>query len=108
MTDQLTRPLNFEIQGQIKEGSVRIGDLEWIPGRCQWACHWSISHIHPEDGRIYGKDPLEALTNALDFVSSLIRGSEADGLGVWWQNRGDHGGLTFPLCEGKNWEGMRP
>ena len=44
---------------------------------------------------------MDALTRAFDFLSSLIRGSEEDGLVVWWRYEGDHAGLAFPQCEGK-------
>jgi len=46
---------------------------------------------------------MDALTQAFDFLSSLIRGSEEDGLVVWWRYEGDRAGLTFPQCEGKRW-----
>ena len=105
---KLERNLTFIIEGQTKTGTLVIGDLEWLESKSKWACHWSISYIHPEVGRIYGLDPLDALTKALDFLSSLIRGSERDGLEVWWRQKGDHVGLTFPLCEERNWEKMPP
>jgi len=80
--------------------------LEWLEEKKLWACHWSLTHVHPEIGRIYGADPLAALMATLDFVSSLIRGSEADGLVVWWKTQGDHAGLTFPQSERQSWKAM--
>jgi hypothetical protein len=85
---------------------VWLGDLKWIPEKKKWACRWSVSIIHPEVGLIYGDDPLDALTKTVDFLSSLIRGSELDGLRVWWRKDGDHAGITFPLCEGRTWENI--
>lgn len=101
---KLERDLQFEIENHITVGKLIIGGLEWLPEKNKWACNWSISFIHPENGRLYGDDPLSALTVTVDFLSCFIRGSEIDGLRVWWRIKGDHAGLTFPLCEGKKWE----
>ncbi len=103
---KLERELHFRISGQPSTGKLSIGDITWLDERKIWACHWSITHIHPEVGRIYGADPIEALTRTLDFLSSLIRDSEDDGLTVWWQVEGDHAGLIFSLCENQNWKKM--
>jgi len=100
----LERTLSFVIRGEIVTGKLFVGDLEWAEDKQHWICHWSISHIHPEIGRLYGKDPLDAFVKTLDFLSSLIRGSELDGLQVWWFEKGDHAGLTFPLCESQTWK----
>ena len=105
---RLERELQFRIGGEHSTGRLFVGDLTWHEERQHWTCHWSIAHIHPEIGRLYGPDPLAALTKTLDFLSSLIRGSEEDGLVVWWQSEGDHGGLTFPLCEGQHWKDIPP
>ena len=53
-----------------------------------------VACLCPSGSWIYGADPLDAITKALDFLSSLIPGSEDDGLVVWWQAEGDHAGLT--------------
>ena len=100
---RLERELQFRIGGQHVTGKLFVGDLKWQEDRKRWACHWSITHVHPEIGSLYGPDPLAALVTTLDFLSTLIRGSEDDGLVVWWQTEGDHAGLTFPLSEGKKW-----
>jgi len=102
----LRRKLQFVIRGERKEGELFVGDLQYDVERNRWHCHWSLSFVHPEIGRMFGDDPLSALTTALDFVSGLIRGSEEDGLIVWWQYEGDHAGLTFPNCETKIWLDM--
>jgi hypothetical protein len=105
---KIERELHYRIKGQPSSGKLFIGDIEYLDASRRWACHWSLAHIHPEIGRIYGADSLEALTRTLDFISSLIRGSEEDGLIVWWQVEGDHAGLTFPLCEDQNWSKLPP
>ena len=94
-----TRNLFFEINGELKKGEIIIMEPIWDPERGKWACYWSISFIHPEFFRFHGDDPLSAHLTTIDFISSLIRGSQADGLNVWWNYEGDHGGMTFPLCE---------
>lgn len=102
-----TRSLNFKINGQIEKGDVIIKEPIWDPERKQWACHWSIAFVHPEFARFHGDDPLAAHLRTIDFVSSLILNSEVDGLIVWWSYEGDHGGLTFPMCEGEAVEGRK-
>ena len=32
----------------------------------------SLAYVHPEVGRIYGADPLDAITKTLDFLSCLV------------------------------------
>ena len=105
---RLERELQFRIGGEHSTGKLFVGDLTWQEDRKRWACHWSLAQVHPEVGRLYGADPLDALTATLDFLSSLIRGSEDDGLIVWWQTEGDHAGLTFPMSEAQSWKGMPP
>jgi hypothetical protein len=86
------RELEFLIGGEWKKGRIYVGELvKATPTR--WACHWSISYICPEKGRIYGDDPLDALFGCLRFVGRLIRGSEEDGLVVKWRLDGDHAGF---------------
>ena len=89
---QIERPLHFVIGGEPQNGHVRIGPIEQLESG-KWACFWSISFVHPEPGRLWGDDPLEALGRVLHFVGRLLRGSEEDGLVVWWQHKGDHGGF---------------
>jgi hypothetical protein len=101
---KLERELHFRVGGEHSTGKLTVGGVSWVEAKKKWACEYSLAHINPEGGRIYGTDPLDALSKALDFLSSLIRGSEEDGLIVWWQTEGDHGGLTFPLCEDQSWK----
>jgi hypothetical protein len=100
---RLVRELQFVIDGERKTGELFVGDLQFDPERQRWYCHWSLSFVHPEIGRMSDDDPLDALTCTFDFISSLIRGSEEDGFIVWWRYEGDHAGLTFPQCESKSW-----
>lgn len=100
---RLERQLHFRIGGEYSTGKLFVGDVTWQEDKKQWACHWSLAHVHPEIGKLYGDDPLAAILATLDFLSILIRGSEDDGLVVWWQMEGDHAGLTFPLSEEKKW-----
>jgi hypothetical protein len=103
---RFTRELQFVIGGERISGELFVGDLQFDAERQRWYCHWSLSYVHPEIGRISGDDPLDALASTFDFISSLIRGSEEDGLTVWWRYEGDHAGLTFPQCESKGWLDM--
>lgn len=89
---QLSRELTFEINGEQKKGVLRIDGVEQLT-ETKWACYWSLSYINPERAKIYGADALDALTNCLNFITDLIRGSEEDGLKIWWHCEGDHGGM---------------
>jgi hypothetical protein len=91
----LTRTLTFVINGLETTGELQISRIEFYPKLQKWACYWSLSFIHPEESRIFGNDPLGALFQCLDFIGNLIRGSERDGLDVWWKVPGDHCGLMF-------------
>ena len=103
------RSLRFQrADGSEVNGKLVIGDLEWNEKRSKWACRWSIEPIHPECGEIYGEDPLDAFIRALDFLSILIRGSEDDGLKIWWKLPDDHVGITFPMTEGVKWRKVPP
>ncbi|MGZ4972389.1 MAG: hypothetical protein ACXWDN_06475 [Limisphaerales bacterium] len=100
---KLERDLHFRIRGQPSTGKLLVGGVSWVEEKKKWACAYSLAHVVPEGGRIYGDDPLDAVSKTLDFLSSLIRGSEDDGLVVWWKVEGDHGGLSFPMCESESW-----
>jgi hypothetical protein len=95
---QIERPLQFVIHGRREVGHVRIGPIE-PAGPGTWTCGWSISFVHPEPGRIRGQDPLDVLSRTIHFVGRLLRGSEEDGLVVWWQEEGDHGGFDYACFE---------
>ena len=100
---RLERELQFAFKGEQTAGTLFVGDVRYVVDRKRWCCHWSLSFVHDEVGHIWGDDPLDAIKCTLDFLSSLIRGSEEDGLIVWWKYQGDHAGLTFPQCEGRRW-----
>jgi hypothetical protein len=103
---RLERELHFRVGGQLSTGKLIIGGVTWVEAKKKWACDYSLAHVVPDGGRVYGADPLDAVSKALDFLSSLIRGSESDGLIVWWQAEGDHAGLAFPLSENQTWKKM--
>jgi hypothetical protein len=92
---KLCRELTFRIRGKVSKGSLQIHRISKIENKDRWACYWSLAYVHPEIGRIFGEDPIDALFQCLDFIGNLIRGSEKDGLGIWWQYEGDHCGLQF-------------
>jgi hypothetical protein len=95
-TINLRRELHFVIDEQKFTGELFVGDVRQIQP-AKWACHFSIFHIHPERGKIYGKDPMQSLDNCLRFLETLIRGCEVDGLRVWWIYEGDHAGFLGSL-----------
>jgi hypothetical protein len=103
-TVNMERAFSFRTGDEVKPGKITVGEIRWLPERKEWACDWSIEPINPEVGRIYGKDPLDALIKTLDFLSTLIRGSEIDGLECWWAQPGDHAGFVFRLSESRAWE----
>jgi hypothetical protein len=88
------RQLTFKIHGEEKHGELFIGDVKPRPDGT-WLCHWSISFVHPEVGAQVGDDELDAFYHCVRFVERLIRGSEEDGLQVWWRFVGDHAGFDF-------------
>ena len=101
---RLERELHFRIRGRPSTGKLVVGGISWLEAKKKWGCEYSLAHVDPEGGCICGADQLDALSKAFDFLSSLIRGSEDDGLVVWWQAEGDHAGLTFPSCEAQSWK----
>ena len=104
ITLNFERELQFTLHGERRTGFLRIEKLLFSPEQGRWECRWSLDHIYPETVSFRGDDPLQALATTLDFASSLIRGSELDGAGIFWQYEGDHGGLTFPMCEEHQWQ----
>lgn len=91
----LTRTLHFRFGGEVVDGELAFKRLEFQREKNRWACVWSLAFVHPEEGRIYGHDALEALTKCIEFVTNLVQHSERDGLIVWWKAEGDHGGLSL-------------
>jgi hypothetical protein len=96
-SDDTPRSLDFRLERTIRvrrggpetSGPLTIGPIRWLPERKSWACYWSIHVIHPEEARIYGDDPLQALERTLGFFANFINGSIEDGFEMWWQDKGD-------------------
>ena len=96
LTVSFRRDLKFRLRGEIEEGQLFIGDVRKQEDG-QWVCYWSLSFVHPELGKHYGNDALDSMYKCIRFVGGLIRGSEEDGLQVWWRFEGDHAGFDVPL-----------
>jgi hypothetical protein len=98
-----TRDIHFAVarQGSVSAlqiGRLQVGPIEEIgPGR--FCCHFTISHFHEPVGNIYGEDPLDAFENCLVFLRKLITGFEEDGHELWWQEEGDHCGISVCFAE---------
>lgn len=90
---RLERNINVRWHGVESPGPLTVGPIRWLPERGSWACYWSIHQIHPEEAKLYGDDPIQALERTLRFVANLIRGSIEDGIDMWWQNEGDECGF---------------
>ncbi len=93
------RSLTFERSGVQSLGVIQIHRLEQLSA-VKWACHWSLSYVHPEESVIYGEDALDAVVKTLNFLAELIRDTAEDGLKIWWHYDGDNGGM-FPASEGE-------
>lgn len=92
-----TRELHFRIRGVESLGLLCIGGIEKClteQNNSLWLCYWSLSQIHPEKGKIYGVDPLDAFLNCTQFIICLITEHKEAGYEVWWNVEGDHAGLT--------------
>jgi hypothetical protein len=89
----IRRTINVRHNGSHVRGELTVGDIRQLEdGR--WACGFFVPAIAEYPSKIYGDDPLQALTRCLWFLNDLIRKHEADGWEVWWQHEGDHAGLT--------------
>ena len=75
--------------GPWTSGPLTVGPIRWLPERKTWACYWSVHVIHPEEGRLYGDDPMQALDRTMGFLANLINGHIEDGFEMWWQHEGD-------------------
>jgi hypothetical protein len=95
-TFRIQRELHFRIRGVSSRGVLALGGLkqEASGGReGGWTCFWSLDNIHPKVGKIYGEDPLGALLNCINFLTTLIKEHEDLGWQIWWLQEGDRGGL---------------
>jgi len=93
------RVITINNNGKLIMGTLSIGGVNNIAERNRWACYCSIPVINPERISIYGEDPLDAFSKCLVFVDGLIKGSEADGLEIWWQYKGDHCAILRPIAD---------
>ncbi|SRR6266404_9800372 len=100
----LERNLNFEIAGQRSVGKLKVGGIEKCDGAGVggfWVCYWSLDEIHPNRGRIYGVDALDAFLNCIQFLKVLIARHEELGYRIWWNEAGDEAGLVAPAATKK-------
>lgn len=100
-SEDTTPPIEFRLERTIHvrrvvhlgdqwtTGPLTIGPIRWLPDRKTWACYWSVHVIHPEEGRLHGDDPIQALDRTLGFLADLINGHIKDGFEMWWQHKGD-------------------
>jgi hypothetical protein len=95
LTLPFERKLHIRSDGRETMGLLRIGspDPQVRNGKGFSVCYWSFAEIHPEIGKIYGLDPLDAFLNCVDFIRQLIQKHKTIGSTVWWQEEGDDGGL---------------
>lgn len=95
-----SREMHFRIKGVESLGRLLVGGIEECKSEAKrgfWVCYWSLSNIHPEKGKIYGVDPLDALLNCIQFIIRLIEHHKEVGYEVWWNTEGDVGGLVPPV-----------
>jgi hypothetical protein len=71
---KLERELHFRIRNQESTGKLFVGDITWLEERKKWACHWSLAHVHPELGRVYGDDPSGSNEHAGNCFAAMRRG----------------------------------
>ena len=98
---KFSRNISIRYKGEVIPGTITIDRIEEDKERGRWKCYYTISMIVPEGGHIWGDDPLEALSRCLVFLDGLIRGSEEDGLEIWWQHEGDHCGILRGVTQNK-------
>lgn len=89
----IERELSFTRGDNTQTGKLILSRLEFVEDRNAWACYWSLDFIKPGLSRLWGQDPLEALTTTLWVAYDLIRDSGYPDLQVWWHSIGDYGGL---------------
>jgi hypothetical protein len=92
-----SRKLHFRVRGVKSQGLLCIGGVEKCKDKKKdgfWVCYWSLFKIHPEKGKIYGVDALDAFLNCIQFIIRLIEEHRKAGYEVWWNVKGDLAGLT--------------
>ncbi len=91
---RVTREINIRFHGIESKATIAIGGLQATDKPDWWICYWSIDVIHPEQGKIYGVDAMDALFNCMRFIVDLIKDHIAIGYEVWWEVQGDEGGFV--------------
>ena len=86
---RLERTIRVRHNGVESSGPLTVGPVLWLPELGCWACSWSVHVIHPEEARIYGEDPIQALDRTLWFLMKFIHGHIEEGFSMWWQHEGD-------------------
>ena len=101
----LERELHFSFNGKESRGLLRIGGVTQPATDVEngfWTCFWRLDVIHPEQGKIYGLDAMDALRNCFEFIRQLIASHLAIGYEIWWFEKNDQGG--FEAKEGLGYE----
>jgi hypothetical protein len=88
------RSLNIVVEGETHSTTLYIVKLEQISDG-QWACYWTMEFVQPQEARIYGDDPLQALYRCINFIEDLIKGLNKIGKTIWWTYDGDCGGFNY-------------
>jgi len=91
---RVTREVNIKYGEVESKATIRIGGLQATEAPDWWICHWTIDIIHPEQGKIYGIDAMDALFNCMLFIQKLIRDHIKNGYEIWWETKGDNGGFS--------------
>lgn len=90
----LKRELDIEFEGESRKVELFVGNVI-ARGDGRWVCHWSLGLVHPDVGKQFGDDPLDAIYQCLRFIEELIKGFEKDGLRARWRFEGDHCGFNY-------------
>jgi hypothetical protein len=89
---RLERELHFSSANTTVTASVSVGGI--VQETDCFACQYDFPIILSKPGRIYGEDPLHALSLCLKHIRALIDNESADdNMDIWWLEPGDHGGF---------------
>jgi hypothetical protein len=89
----ITRELNLDEGGKINTITASIGGIDQMKSG-EYACYFEIPSVSRGRKKIYGEDPVQALTLCLKHVGELLRlEMESRNVEIWWAERGDHGGF---------------
>ena len=87
------RELKFQKNQKCFKAKLAIKRIEYLIDKSRWVCFWSMDYLCQDGGVAYGLDPLDAFTNCLCIVEDLIRNEIKDKTDIWWQYKGDNGGI---------------